>query len=58
MDGWEVLHFNRSSTRIGFPVIIEERFIDGETNFRPQLERIKNTSPDAILIGEMLKNPG
>jgi ABC-type branched-subunit amino acid transport system substrate-binding protein len=45
-----VLHFTRTSTRIGFPVIIEERFLDGETNFKTQLARIKNTSPDAILI--------
>jgi ABC-type branched-subunit amino acid transport system substrate-binding protein len=45
-----ILHFIRSSTRIGFPVVIEERFMDGETNFKTQLERIKNTSPDAILI--------
>jgi ABC-type branched-subunit amino acid transport system substrate-binding protein len=44
------LHFNRSSTRIGFPVIIEERFSDGETDFKTQLERIKKTTPDAILI--------
>lgn len=45
-----IMHFNRSSTRIGFPVIIEERFNDGETNFKAQLERIKKISPDAILI--------
>ena len=44
------LHFNRSATRIGFPVIIEERFTDGETDFKERLERIKKTSPDAILI--------
>ena len=44
------LHFNRSATRVGFPVIIEERFGDGETDFRDRLERIKKTSPDAILI--------
>jgi ABC-type branched-subunit amino acid transport system substrate-binding protein len=44
------LHFNRSATRIGYPVIIEERFLDGETDFRERLERIKKTSPDAILI--------
>jgi ABC-type branched-subunit amino acid transport system substrate-binding protein len=44
------LHFNRSATRIGFPVIIEERFSDGETDFKVQLERIKKTNPDAILI--------
>ncbi len=44
------LHFNRSATRIGFPVVIEERFSDGETDFKERLERIKGTSPDAILI--------
>ncbi len=45
-----VLHFNRSATRIGFPIIIEERFQDGETDFKDRLQRIKGTSPDAILI--------
>ena len=44
------LHFNRSATRIGFPIIMEERFNDGETDFKIQLERIKKTSPDAIVI--------
>jgi branched-chain amino acid transport system substrate-binding protein len=45
-----ILHFNRTGTRIGFPIIIEERFKDGETDFRDRLERIKGTSPDAIVI--------
>jgi ABC-type branched-subunit amino acid transport system substrate-binding protein len=44
------LHFNRSATRIGFPIVIEERFNDGETDFSAQLERIKKTSPDAIAM--------
>lgn len=44
------LHFNRSATRIGFPIIIEERFEDGETDFKSQIERIRKTSPDAIQI--------
>ncbi|NSW95103.1 MAG: ABC transporter substrate-binding protein, partial [Bacteroidales bacterium] len=44
------LHFNRSATRIGYPIIIEERFSDGETDFSKQLERIKKMSPDAIQI--------
>ena len=44
------LHFNRSATRIGFPPVIEERFNDMESDFTAQLERIKKTSPDAILI--------
>lgn len=44
------LHFNRTATRIGSPIIIEERFNDGETDFKTQLERIKKTSPDAIAM--------
>ncbi len=52
------LHFNRSATRLGFPPIIEERFNDLETDFRPQLERIKKTSPDAILIWGNAKESG
>lgn len=43
-------HFNRTATRLGFPIIIEERFNDGEADFKPQLERIKRISPDAILM--------
>jgi branched-chain amino acid transport system substrate-binding protein len=41
---------SETSTRIGHPVIIEERFADGETNFKSQLERIMTTKPDAIII--------
>jgi branched-chain amino acid transport system substrate-binding protein len=44
------LHFNRTATRMGSPIIIEERFLDGETDFSKQLGRIKKTSPDAIAI--------
>lgn len=44
------LHFNRTATRIGYPIIIEERFNDGETDFTSQLERIKKTNPDAIAL--------
>jgi branched-chain amino acid transport system substrate-binding protein len=45
-----ILHFSRSATRIGFPIIIEERFNDGETDYKERLERIKKTSPDAIVL--------
>ena len=44
------LHLNRTATRMGYPIIIEERFNDGETDFTTQIERIKKTSPDAIAI--------
>jgi len=45
-----ILHFNRSATRVGYPIIIEERFKDGDTDFNAQLERIKKISPDAIVL--------
>jgi ABC-type branched-subunit amino acid transport system substrate-binding protein len=42
--------FSENATRVGHPIIIEERFTDGETDFKTQLERIMVTNPDAILI--------
>jgi ABC-type branched-subunit amino acid transport system substrate-binding protein len=42
--------FSETATRVGHPMIIEERFNDGETDFKTQLERILVISPDAILI--------
>ncbi len=42
--------FSESSIRVGHPIVIEERFSDGESVFKTQLDRIKKTSPDAILI--------
>jgi branched-chain amino acid transport system substrate-binding protein len=45
-----IVHFNKTATRLGHPVVIEERFKDGETVFTEQLQRIKDTKPDAIVI--------
>ncbi|MBN1142783.1 MAG: ABC transporter substrate-binding protein [Bacteroidales bacterium] len=45
-----VMEYSDAATRMGFPFIIEERFNDMETEFKPQLERIKKMKPDAILI--------
>ena len=45
-----IVHFNKTATRLGYPVVIEERFKDGETVFTEQLGRIKNAKPDAIVI--------
>ena len=42
--------FSETATRVGHPMVIEERFNDGETDFKTQLERIMVTSPDAVLI--------
>jgi branched-chain amino acid transport system substrate-binding protein len=39
-----------AAVRVGHPMVIEERFNDGETDFKTQIERIKKTAPDAILI--------
>jgi branched-chain amino acid transport system substrate-binding protein len=44
------LHFNRTATRMGCPIIIEERFADGDKDFTSQLTRIKKSEPDAIAI--------
>ncbi len=45
-----IKEFSDAAVRVGHPVIIEERFLDGDTDFKTQLERILITSPDAILI--------
>jgi branched-chain amino acid transport system substrate-binding protein len=42
--------FSENATRVGHPIIIEERFSDGETDFKTQLERIITTKPDAVLV--------
>ncbi len=44
------MHFNKTTTRLGCPIVIEERFNDGEKEFTSQLERIKKKKPDVILI--------
>jgi ABC-type branched-subunit amino acid transport system substrate-binding protein len=51
-------HFVESATRLGHPPVIEERFKDGETDFKTQLERIMTTSPDAILVWGNAKESG
>jgi branched-chain amino acid transport system substrate-binding protein len=45
-----IKEYTDASVRVGHPVVIEERFLDGDTDFTTQLERIKKTTPDAILI--------
>jgi branched-chain amino acid transport system substrate-binding protein len=53
-----VKEFSDAAVRVGHPIIIEERFLDGETDFKTQLERILITSPDAILIWGNAKESG
>jgi ABC-type branched-subunit amino acid transport system substrate-binding protein len=45
---WKI--FSENATRVGHPPVIEERFADGETDFKSQLERIMTTKPDAIFV--------
>ncbi|MCK4879772.1 MAG: ABC transporter substrate-binding protein [Bacteroidales bacterium] len=45
-----VMEFRDAALRIGYPLVMEIRFADGDTNFDKQLERIKNSNPDAILL--------
>jgi branched-chain amino acid transport system substrate-binding protein len=50
--------FSENATRVGHPMIIEERFNDGESDFKTQLERIMVTNPDAILVWGNAKESG
>jgi branched-chain amino acid transport system substrate-binding protein len=45
-----VMEFRDAALRIGYPLILEVRFADGETDFATQIERIINASPDAVLL--------
>ncbi|MCD6544668.1 MAG: ABC transporter substrate-binding protein [Flavobacteriaceae bacterium] len=45
-----IMEYSGVAVRLGHPMMIEERFEDGETDFEMQLKKIKKASPDAILI--------
>lgn len=45
-----IMNFNNTSVRVGHPIIIEERFKDGDIDFKMQLENIKKIAPDAIVV--------
>ncbi|WP_346861846.1 ABC transporter substrate-binding protein [uncultured Draconibacterium sp.] len=45
-----VMEFAGVAVRLGHPIRMEERFNEGETDFKMQLENIKKSNPDAILI--------
>ena len=42
--------FKATSERMGHPVIFELRYTDGETDFSGQLENIKKSSADAVVL--------
>ena len=45
-----IMEYSGAAVRLGHPMMIEERFNDGEVDFSMQLGNIKKVSPDAILI--------
>lgn len=45
-----VMEYSGVAVRLGHPMMLEERFNEGETDFTKQLESIKKVTPDAIII--------
>jgi len=45
-----IMEYSGVAVRLGHPMMIEERFEDGESDFKMQLEKIKKVAPEAILI--------
>ncbi|UCG26792.1 MAG: ABC transporter substrate-binding protein [Bacteroidales bacterium] len=45
-----VMEFRDAALRIGYPLVLEVRFADGDTDFTTQIERMINSSPDAVLL--------
>jgi ABC-type branched-subunit amino acid transport system substrate-binding protein len=42
--------FKATSERMGFPVLFELRFADGDTDFTGQLENIRKSTADAVVL--------
>jgi branched-chain amino acid transport system substrate-binding protein len=45
-----VMEFRDAALRDQEPIVLEVRFEDGETNFDTQLERVRDSKPDAVLL--------
>lgn len=45
-----VMEYSGMAVRMGHPMMIEERFDNGETDFSMQLKNIQRVDPDAVLI--------
>jgi ABC-type branched-subunit amino acid transport system substrate-binding protein len=45
-----IMEFRDAAQRIGYPLVLEVRFADGETSFKTQIERIINSDPDAVVL--------
>ena len=46
----EVDRFVSGSRRLGHPVVLEQRFDPGDTDVKSQLERIRETNPEALVL--------
>ena len=45
-----VMEFRDAALREEHPIVLEVRYEEGETNFETQLDRIRNSNPDAVVI--------
>lgn len=45
-----VMEFRDAALRLGHPLVLEVRYEVGETTFDAQLERIRNSNPDAVVL--------
>ncbi|MEE9463112.1 MAG: ABC transporter substrate-binding protein [Bacteroidales bacterium] len=45
-----IMEFRDAALRLGYPLVLEVRFADGETRFTTQIERIINSNPDAVVL--------
>lgn len=45
-----IMEFRDAALRLGYPLVLEVRFADGETSFTTQIERIINSNPDAVVL--------
>lgn len=53
-----IMEFTDAALRVGYPIVIEERFKDGDTVFTDQIKRIKKSMPDAVILWGNAKECG
>jgi branched-chain amino acid transport system substrate-binding protein len=53
-----IMEFRDAALRIGYPLVLEVRYDNGDTIFDTQLERIKDSHPDAVLLWGNAKELG
>ncbi len=46
----DVMEFRDAALRVGHPLVLEIRYNDGDTDFEAQLERVRNSNPDVVLL--------